>query len=163
MVLLLTLKITMTMKSDWTYKGRLFTQDQVPPEAIGFVYKITRISDGKFYFGKKLFWFTKTSVKTVTLKNGNKRKKKTKTPVPSDWMIYWSSSEALRKDVAELGEEAFTREILCMCPSKGTLSYMELKYQMEHKVLEIPGDRCYNGIVNVRISKIHLKPMVDYP
>lgn len=149
--------------SEWLYNGSPIIDEQIPKEAMGFVYKITRKSDGKFYFGKKLFWFTKTSMKTVVLKSGVKKKKKIRTLVPSDWRTYWSSSPALLKDVETLGEEAFTREVICLCPSKGTLSYYELKYQMEYRVLEI-GDKSYNGIVNVRINKSHLKPLIDiYP
>lgn len=151
---------TIKTMSEWLYRGTPIQDEQIPKEALGFVYQITRISDGKIYFGKKLFWFTKTSMKTVVLKSGVKKKKKVKTLVPSDWRSYWSSSPELQKDVEKLGEEAFTREILCLCPSKGTLSYYELRYQMDHRVLEL-GDKSYNGIVHVRIHHSHLKPMID--
>lgn len=157
--LLLILK-TIKKMSEWFYNGSPIADEQIPKEAMGFVYKITRISDGKIYFGKKLFWFTKTSMKTVILKSGVKKKKKVRTLVPSDWRTYWSSSPELLKDVEALGQDAFLREILCLCPSKGTLSYHELKYQMDHRVLE-SGDKSYNGLVYVRINKSHIKPLID--
>ena len=146
--------------SEWLYNGSPISDEQIPKEALGFVYRITRKSDGKIYFGKKLFWFSKTSMKTVILKSGVKKKKKVKTLVPSDWRSYWSSSPELLKDVELLGEDAFIREILCLCPSKGTLSYYELRYQMDHRVLEI-GDKSYNGQIQVRIHWTHVKPLIE--
>ena len=149
------------MSAEWTYNGNVINeQSQFPDQVLGFVYKITRLSDGKFYYGKKLAFFRKTSVKTVTLKNGTKKKKKTTTLVPSDWLTYWSSSPELIADVAKLGEHAFTREILCFCLNKGSLSYYELRYQMDARVLE-NRDKSYNGIVNVRIHHSHVRPVLE--
>jgi hypothetical protein len=136
----------------WLYNGKVI--DQLPDEIIGFVYLITNKSTGKKYIGKKLAKFTKTKTKTVTLKSGEKKKKRIKTYEESDWKTYWSSSEELKKDVASLGEESFTREILHYCNSKGVLSYMELKEQMVRQVLE--STDYYNGIVQVKIHKSHV-------
>jgi hypothetical protein len=136
----------------WLYNGQVI--NQLPDDIIGFVYLITNKSTGKKYIGKKLAKFTKTKVRTVTLKSGEKKKKKMKTYEESDWKTYWSSSEELKKDVASLGEESFTREILHYCNSKGVLSYMELKEQMLRQVLE--STDYYNGIVQVKIHKSHV-------
>jgi mannosyltransferase OCH1-like enzyme len=136
----------------WHYNGQLI--EQLPDDIIGFVYLIINKSTGKKYIGKKLAKFTKTKVKTVTLKSGEKKKKKMKTYEESDWKTYWSSSEELKKDVASLGEESFTREILHYCNSKGVLSYMELKEQMARQVLE--STDYYNAIVQVKIHKNHV-------
>lgn len=144
----------------WTYRNEIIeNESQFHPKALCFVYKITRLKDGKIYFGKKLCYFKKTSVKTITLKNGTKKKKKTTTLVPSDWKTYWSSSADLIADVKLLGEDAFSREILCWCENKGSASYYELRYQMDARVLEI-GDKSYNGIVNARINWKHIKPIL---
>ena len=136
----------------WHYNGQLI--EQLPDDIIGFVYLIINKSTGKKYIGKKLAKFTKTKVKTVTLKSGEKKKKRMKTYEESDWKTYWSSSEELKKDVASLGEESFTREILHYCNSKGVLSYMELKEQMARQVLE--STDYYNAIVQVKIHKNHV-------
>lgn len=136
----------------WFYNGQVI--DQLPNDIIGFVYLITNKTTGRKYIGKKLAKFTKTKTKTVTLKSGVKKKKRVKTYEESDWKTYWSSSEELKKDVATLGEESFTREVLHYCNSKGVLSYMELKEQMNRAVLE--STDYYNGIVQVKIHKSHV-------
>jgi len=70
--------------------------------------------------------------------------------VESDWQTYWGSSEHLLADVAELGTENFSREILYFCTTRGELSYREAKEQFDREVLLT--DEYYNGIINVRIG-----------
>jgi predicted DNA-binding antitoxin AbrB/MazE fold protein len=137
----------------WFYLNSEITE--LPENIVGFVYQITNLTNNRKYIGKKLAKFTKTKTRTVKLKSGEKRKKKIRTKEDSDWREYWSSSEELKKDVEKLGEQNFRREILHFCNSKGMLSYMELKEQMENRVLETDG--WYNGIIQCRISKTHLK------
>jgi hypothetical protein len=128
---------------------------ELPENIVGFVYQITNLTNNRKYIGKKLANFSKTKTRTVKLKSGEKKKKKIRTKEESDWRDYWSSSEELKKDVDELGQQNFRRDILHFCNSKGMLSYMELKEQMENRVLETNG--WYNGIIQVRIHKNHIK------
>ena len=145
--------------SPWLYNDEIIEDEsQFPEGTLCFVYRITRIADGKFYIGKKLGFFVKTSVKTITTKAGVKKKKKTRSLVPSDWKTYYGSSIDLQKDVEQLGTEAFRRDILAFCSNKGTAGYIEMRYQMDARVLELPNDACYNGIVNARVHKKHIKP-----
>lgn len=138
--------------SNWTYQGKEITE---LPECVGFVYLITNLITGRQYIGKKLAKFSKTSVRTVKLKNGEKKKKKTRSKVDSDWQTYWSSSPEVKADVAALGEDKFRREILYYCDSKGTLSYVEAREQFKFRVLEEP-DKWYNGIIQCRIHRNHV-------
>ena len=133
----------------WTYNGEVFTEDKIEKN-IGFVYLITNKLDGRRYIGKKLFWFSKTRV----LK-GKKKKEK----VLSDWPKYWSSSEELKKDVQDLGEDNFTREILHLCISKGDCSYLEMKEQIINDVLLKPKE-WYNCFVGGRIHRNHVKNLM---
>lgn len=130
----------------WTYQGSEFTEDQIG-KYIGYVYLITNKTNNRKYIGKKLFWFSKTRVV-----KGKKKKEK----ALSDWESYWSSSEELKKDVKELGEENFTREILYLCNSKGEMSYLELREQIIHDVL-LKQDEWYNGFVGGKIHRNHVK------
>ena len=134
----------------WIYKD-LPVQD-LPEDCVGFVYLITNNLSGKKYIGKKLAKFAKTSYKTVKLKNGTKKKQKIRSKVDSDWLTYWSSSEDLKADVAALGEDKFSREILRYCNSKNELSYYEAKYQFEYDVL-LDENKWYNGWISVKVRK----------
>jgi hypothetical protein len=147
--------------SAWTYNDVVIEDEaQFPTKTLGFVYKITNLKTGKFYYGKKLAFFSKTSIKTVTLKNGVKKKKKTRSLVPSDWKTYWSSSAELVADVENQGEDAFTREILCFCENKGSLSFYEAEYQFKNDVLTTNKEKSYNGIINLRTHWKHIKPIL---
>jgi hypothetical protein len=114
-------------------------------EYVGFVYLITNLTNSKKYIGKKNFYFTKS--KQV---NGKKKRYK----VVSDWKDYYGSNKELAKDVEDLGKDAFKREILRLCKSKGEFGYFEAKYQFEHNVLE--SEDYYNSWIMCRIHKKHL-------
>jgi hypothetical protein len=138
----------------WYYKGE--PVEEIDEKYTGFVYLITNLVTDKKYIGKKLSKFSKTNVRTIKLKNGTKKKKKIRSKVESDWKTYWSSSKEVIDDVKILGEDKFKREILMFCLSKGTASYFEAKFQMQNEVLEHP-DKWYNGIVNCRVHRSHIK------
>jgi hypothetical protein len=137
----------------WWYQGVVVTE--LPEDCVGFVYIIVNTESGRKYIGKKLAKFSKTTYKTVTLKNGKKKKKKIRSKIDSDWQEYWSSSDELKKDIASLGQNNFTREILFYCKSKAETSYIEAREQFERKVLE--SDEYYNGHIQVRVHGSHIK------
>ena len=137
----------------WLYQGTVVTE--LPEECVGFVYIITNTDSGKKYIGKKLAKFSKTTYKTVKLKNGKKKKKKIRGKIESDWQEYWGSSPNLTADINTLGKEKFTREILHYCKSKSETSYIEAREQFERKVLE--SQDYYNGHIQVRVHGSHIK------
>lgn len=137
----------------WTYQGKEVTE--LPEDCVGFVYIIVNVVTGRKYIGKKLAKFSKTTYKTVTLKNGKKKKKKIRSKIDSDWQEYYGSSPNLQKDIDTLGTEKFTREILYYCSSKSETSYIEAREQFERKVLE--SDEYYNGHIQVRVHGSHIK------
>lgn len=136
----------------WYYENTLV--ETLPEDCIGFVYLITNLITGKKYIGKKLAKFSKTTYKVVKLKNGTKKKKKIRSKIDSDWQEYYGSSDALAKDVAELGAQNFKREILYYCKSKAECSYIEAREQFSRRVLET--DEYYNGHIQVRVHKSHI-------
>ena len=138
---------------NWYYKGAIVTE--LPEDCVGFVYLISCNTTGRLYVGKKLAKFSRTTYKTVKLKNGTKKKKKIRSKIDSDWQTYWSSSDELKKDIESLGQENFTREILFYCKSKSECTYIEARTQFERKVLE--SDEYYNGQISCRIHQSHIK------
>ena len=131
------------------------TPEQLTPACVGFVYLITNTVTGRMYIGKKLAKFAKTSYKVVKLKNGTKKKKKIRSKIDSDWQDYYGSSDELCKDVVQLGQENFRREILFYCTSKAETSYIEAREQFTRRVLE--SDEYYNGQISVRVHGSHIK------
>jgi len=137
----------------WHFQGSPI--ETLPEDCVGFVYLITNKISNKKYIGKKLAKFSKTTQRTVKLKNGTKKKKKIRSKVDSDWRDYYGSSPELKADVDALGSENFTREILYYCNSKAECSYVEAREQFTRCVLE--SDDYYNGIINCRIHGSHIK------
>ncbi len=137
----------------WTYQDIIV--ETLPEDCVGFVYLITNKANSRMYIGKKLAKFSKTTYKTVTLKNGTKKKKKIKGKIDSDWLDYYGSSNELNKDVASLGKDNFTREILFFCKSKAECSYIEAREQFARRVLE--SDDYYNNNIMCRIHGSHIK------
>jgi hypothetical protein len=139
----------------WLYEST--TISELPEDCVGFVYLITNNLTGRKYIGKKLAKFSKTTYKTVKLKNGNKKRKKIKGKIDSDWQTYYGSNIELNKDVLELGIENFSREILYYCKSKAECSYVEAREQFLRKVLE--SDEYYNGHIQVRVHGSHIRKL----
>ncbi len=133
----------------WEYKGIIIDSiDKVPEGAVGYVYRMVCTSNSehlsKFYIGKKSLYSerkTYLTKKEIALLP-NKRLKKWKTVVKeSNWLEYESSSEEIKKLIAE-GLE-FKKEILHFAFSKWQLTYLEVKTQFEMNVLE--REDCFNG------------------
>lgn len=137
----------------WLYNNEIV--EELPDDCVGFVYLITNKATSRKYVGKKLAKFSKTTYKTVTQKNGIKKKKKVRSKIDSDWQEYYGSSLELNKDVESLGEDNFLREILFFCKSKAECSYVEAREQFMRKVLE--SDDYYNGQISVRVHGSHIK------
>jgi hypothetical protein len=138
----------------WTHKGKVV--ETLPDDCEGFVYLITNLTNNKKYVGKKLARFKVTKPPLKGKKNKRRSSKE------SDWKTYWGSSDHLNADVASLGEENFTREILYYCQSRGMMSYLEAKEQFDREVLL--SDEYYNGIINVRVgsSKVLQENLCDF-
>ena len=137
----------------WLYEGREVCADDTN-DYVGFVYLITNTISGRKYIGKKLAKFSKTTYKVVKLKNGNKKKKKIRSKIDSDWQLYYGSSPELSKDIDQLGVDNFTREILYYCKSKAECSYIEAREQFSRRVLE--STDYYNGQIQIRVHGSHI-------
>lgn len=122
-------------------------------ELVGFVYIITELETDKKYVGKKLFWSTR---KLPPLKGKKRRRTVVK---ESDWRDYFGSSEELKSLVESNGGDKYHREILHLCKSKGAMSYLELKEQVERDVLF--RDDYYNEFIGAKIHSKHVTDLKD--
>tara|TARA_B110000977_G_scaffold28640_1_gene36920 strand:- start:1030 stop:1449 length:420 start_codon:yes stop_codon:yes gene_type:complete len=136
----------------WHYGGVEFTSEMIN-DYIGFVYVITDLSNKKKYVGKKLFNSTR---RLAPLKGKTRKRKVVK---ESDWKNYFGSSEEVKILVETNGKESFYREIIHLCNSKGIMSYLETKEQFDREVLL--SDEYYNGIINCKIHRTHVKGLRD--
>jgi hypothetical protein len=134
----------------WLYNNESFTE--IPEKAIGFVYLITNTQNDKKYIGKKIFHFSKTIQKNL---------KKKKVKVESDWQTYNGSNEDLLNDIKTNNPE-LKKEIIEICYSKSSLSYVEAQMQFTNNVLI--DSSYYNNWISVRVTRKHLnkyKIMLD--
>lgn len=129
----------------WTHEGTDFT-DEMIGDYVGFVYIITDTITNRKYVGQKLFWSPK--IRSV-------KGKKKKIKVISDYKDYYGSNLELQEDVKNNGSDRYTREILYLCKSKGNMNYLELREQIDRRVMET--NEYYNSFVGGKIHKKHIK------
>ena len=141
----------MTYDNPWTYNGVPFESEDIN-EYYGFIYRITNTVNGFDYVGRKYF---KTIKKRPPLKGKKNKRRET---VETDWKDYWGSSARLVEDMAKLGKDKFTREIIHLCKSRGETNYMEAYYQFKEGVLL--NENNYNGIIQIKLGKGSVKDLV---
>lgn len=137
----------------WNYKDKIITSiNDVEKDAIGFIYIIENLTNGKHYLGKKFLYsnrkknFTKKEIAAME----NKRLKKWKTiTTESDWLSYCGSSKPLLEDIKNGHQIA--KFIITFCKSKIALTYQEVKHLFLYNVLE--NDEWYNDNINGRWFK----------
>ena len=135
----------------WIYNGKVFTDEMIPNDAIGFIYRMDTIYEGKSvsYIGRKTFF---TDAKTKILKKNLPKDKRKKTYTRVRKMTYqnYYSSNIVLKNLHKDGHP-IRREIIRICCSKTEMSYYETKYQFVHEVLE--SDEWLNGNILGRFYK----------
>jgi hypothetical protein len=108
----------------------------IPEGAVGFIYEMTAIIDGKSvkYIGKKNFY---ADVKTKLGKKEtptDKRLKTYKRVKKATYKNYYSSNDVLKK--AHKDGVNIRREILKICYTKTELTYQEARYLFCNDVLD---------------------------
>jgi hypothetical protein len=122
----------------WVYKNKEFTEADIPENAVGFVYEMLSIIDGKpvRYIGKKNFY---ADVKVKLGKKAmptDKRLKTYKRVRKTTYLNYYSSNETLKQ--AHKDGIQIKREILMICYSPTELTYQEAKLLFCRDVLDDP-------------------------
>lgn len=120
---------------------------------VGFVYRITNLSNDMKYIGKK-------QLSRVIKRNPLKGKKNKRISYgQSDWLKYCGSSNTLKEEV-EAGKIEFRREILMFCRTKTELSYYEAKLQFDLDVLY--RDDYYNDLIDLMARGTWLPERPEY-
>tara|TARA_B100000902_G_scaffold313110_1_gene303496 strand:- start:6301 stop:6738 length:438 start_codon:yes stop_codon:yes gene_type:complete len=110
-------------ENPWLYQGKPFTSDDIN-DLFGFVYRITNLSSGKQYIGRKYFYQKRKP-------KGGKRRVTSE----SDWKKYYGSSAELKQDIKSLGKENFRREIISVHLTLGKVNYEETRQLFLNNVL----------------------------
>jgi hypothetical protein len=138
----------------WLYQGRPFNDSMIPEGAVGFVYEMEAIIDGKSirYVGKKNFYSVtkKKFGKKAVAKMTDKRNKKYETVSKPSYQNYYSSNEVLKE--AHKNKIPIKRYMVKICFSKMELTYYETKFQFLREVLE--KEEYLNGNILGRFYKI---------
>ena len=114
-----------TYENPWTYEGTNFTSDDIN-DFFGYVYRITNLTTGKQYIGRKYF---------TQRRKPRSGKGKRRVTSESDWKNYYGSSAELKADVKSLGKSNFKREIISLHETLGKVNYEETKQLFLHNVL----------------------------
>lgn len=122
-----------------------FPHDFEIEDWFGFLYRITEISTGMEYVGKKqLHQHLRKTVKG--------RKNKKKVIKESDWKTYTGSSVRLNLAIALTGKDNYRFEILSLHKTRASLVYAEVKLQINEDVLRarLPNGarKSYNGLIS---------------
>jgi hypothetical protein len=127
----------------WKFQGEPI--EELPKGYEGFVYLIRNLVTGQLYIGKKY-------CRSVRKVKGKSRRVGTE----SDWRDYWSSSDTLKKQVEDLGQENFERHILVFTKTRGDASRIEEQLLWRYNVLE--DDRFLNASIgNTKPPPQHIK------
>ena len=120
---MMTMDTPIDYENPWLYKGKPFLTDDIN-DLFGFVYRITNLSTGKQYIGRKYFWQKRKP-------KGGKRRVTSE----SDWKRYYGSSAELKQDIKSLGKENFRREIISVHTTLGRTNYEETRQLFLNNVL----------------------------
>jgi hypothetical protein len=119
---------------------------EIPQEYYGFIYLITNKTNNRKYIGKKQC----KSKRKKPLRKG--KKNRVSVIKETDWMSYTGSCNELNDDIAKIGKDNFTFEIIRFCNSKWEMGYYEIQEQIFKQVLLT--SEYYNGIINCRLGKL---------
>ena len=114
-----------TYENPWTYEGTNFTSDDIN-DFFGYVYRITNLTTGKQYIGRKYF---------TQRRKPRSGKGKRRVTSESDWKKYYGSSPELKADIKKFGKSNFKREIISLHSTLGKVNYEETKQLFLNNVL----------------------------
>lgn len=149
----------MAVKKDtvnWTYNLKEITSiAEVPEGAIGFIYKIFNITNGRYYYGRKSICTLKKrklTAKEKALPENARKKVITEVKEMSGWKTYKGSNKPLLADL-DAGDK-YQKEILKWCFSKAELTFFETEAIVCSGCM-LTND-CYNAWFSAKVFKKYL-------
>ena len=144
---------------NWQHNNKEITEfSHFPKGTFGFIYRITHLSSGKSYIGKKVLIHNrkvKVTKKDLLIYEGVQGRKPSHKRVSkeSDWKTYYGSNKHLKEAIEKYGKEEFERYIIKLAPNKKLLTYYETQYQFVHQVLEKPEEFYNDNILGKFFTK----------
>lgn len=140
----------------WTYDGKPVNSiEDMPPNVLGFIYRIDVPSTGRYYYGRKTVSSKKKRKLTAKEKLLPENKKKTfiyEVKETSGWKTYCGSNSTLKAEVKE-GQEV-NKTIIKYCFTKAQMTYEETSAIICSGALLDP--LAYNDWVSCRTYKKYL-------
>ena len=142
----------------WTYNGKEITSiDQFPQGAIGIIYRINNLSNGKYYFGRKTCISKKKKKKKLTIAEKKLEENKRKTfkyevSETSGWKTYKGSNKPLLSDLNK--GDKYEKIILQFCFSKAEMTFYETRAIACSDCMLT--EDCYNDWFSAKVYKSHL-------
>lgn len=133
-----------------------FPHEFNPDDWFGFIYRITEVSTGREYIGKKQFHqYLKKAVKGKVNKKSVKKE--------SDWKTYTSSSTHINLAIEANGKVNYTFNIESLHKTRAALVYAEVRCQILEDVLRV---RLADGITpkyfNRQVGGVKFIPPVEH-
>ena len=141
---------------NWKYNNKDITSiEQFPEGAIGIIYRINNLSNGKYYFGRKTCISRKKKKLTIAEKKLEENKRKTfkyEVSESSGWKTYRGSNKPLLADLNK--GDKYEKIILQFCFSKAEMTFYETRAIACSDCMLT--EDCYNDWFSAKVYKSHL-------